>query len=101
MKIDIITLFPEIALAPLNESIIARARKNKIANVQAHNLRHWASGKPHGEGTAVDAKTGNRWEGQWKEGRRHGEGTVYWGNGNEREGTWREGVAMAGEWRIR
>lgn len=45
MRIDIITLFPEIALAPLSESIIKRARENDIAQVKAHQLRDWATNK--------------------------------------------------------
>lgn len=45
MRIDIITLFPEVALAPLSESIIKRARENGIAEVNAHQLRDWATGK--------------------------------------------------------
>ncbi|MBK1834933.1 tRNA (guanosine(37)-N1)-methyltransferase TrmD [Roseibacillus ishigakijimensis] len=45
MRIDIITLFPEIALAPLSESIIKRAREQGIAEVHAHQLRDWATGK--------------------------------------------------------
>ena len=45
MRIDIITLFPEIALAPLNESIIKRAQSSGIVDIQAHNLRGWATSK--------------------------------------------------------
>ena len=45
MRIDIITLFPEIALAPLSESIIKRAREQEIAVVKTHQLRDWATGK--------------------------------------------------------
>ncbi|MGB0992599.1 MAG: tRNA (guanosine(37)-N1)-methyltransferase TrmD [Akkermansiaceae bacterium] len=45
MHIDIITLFPEIALAPLSESIMKRARENGVATVKAHQLRDWATGK--------------------------------------------------------
>lgn len=45
MEIDILTLFPEIALAPLGESIIKRARDAGIAQVRAHNLRDWATDK--------------------------------------------------------
>ena len=45
MQIDIITLFPEIALAPLSESIIKRARDKGIADINAHQLRDWAEGK--------------------------------------------------------
>lgn len=45
MEIDIITLFPEIALAPLGESIIKRAQNAGIVEIRAHNLRDWAEGK--------------------------------------------------------
>lgn len=45
MRIDILTLFPEIALAPLSESILQRARQAGIVEVQAHNLRDWATDK--------------------------------------------------------
>ena len=45
MRIDIITLFPGIALAPLGESIIQRARDTGIVEIRAHNLRDWATDK--------------------------------------------------------
>ncbi len=45
MEIDILTLFPEIALAPLGESIIKRAQEAGIAAIRAHNLRDWAKDK--------------------------------------------------------
>jgi tRNA (guanine37-N1)-methyltransferase len=45
MRIDIITLFPEIALGPLNDSIIKRAREQGLADIHAHQLRDWAKGK--------------------------------------------------------
>jgi|TARA_B110000908_G_scaffold148622_1_gene181229 tRNA (guanine37-N1)-methyltransferase len=45
MRIDIITLFPEIALAPLSESIIKRAREKGLVDIHAHQLRDWAEGK--------------------------------------------------------
>ncbi|MFC4991127.1 tRNA (guanosine(37)-N1)-methyltransferase TrmD [Rubritalea tangerina] len=45
MRIDIITLFPEIALSPLSESIIKRAREKDLVEIHAHNLRNWATGK--------------------------------------------------------
>ena len=45
MRIDIVTLFPEIALAPLNESIIKRAQEAGIVEIHAHNLRSWAKDK--------------------------------------------------------
>lgn len=45
MTIDILTLFPELALAPLGESIIGRARARGLAEIRAHNLRDWATDK--------------------------------------------------------
>ncbi len=45
MHIDIVTLFPEIALAPLNESIIKRAQEAGIVEIHAHDLRSWAKDK--------------------------------------------------------
>lgn len=46
MRIDILTLFPEIALAPLGESIIKRAQTAGLVEIRAHQLRDWATG-PH------------------------------------------------------
>tara|TARA_Y100001933_G_scaffold95336_1_gene96245 strand:- start:2066 stop:2755 length:690 start_codon:yes stop_codon:yes gene_type:complete len=45
MRIDILTLFPEIALAPLRESIIKRAQNAGIVEIHAHDLRSWALDK--------------------------------------------------------
>jgi len=45
MNIDIITLFPEIALRPLDESIIKRAQDQGIVIIRAHNLRDWTADK--------------------------------------------------------
>ena len=47
MKIDILTLFPEICRAPLSESIMKRAQENKIVDLQIHNLREWTTDKHH------------------------------------------------------
>src|SRR5215469_9041332 len=47
MKIDILTLFPEICRAPLSESMMNRAQENKIVNLRIHNLRDWTSDKHH------------------------------------------------------
>ncbi len=47
MKIDILTLFPEICRAPLSESIMKRAQKNGIVDLRVHNLRDWARDKHH------------------------------------------------------
>jgi len=45
MHIDILTIFPEIALAPLGESIIKRAQEAGIVSIAAHNIRNWATDK--------------------------------------------------------
>lgn len=45
MKIDVLTLFPEIVLAPLGESIIKRAQSAGIVKIRAHQLRDWAYDK--------------------------------------------------------
>lgn len=45
MKIDILTLFPEMCESVLNESIIGRARKAKKAELQCHNIRNFANNK--------------------------------------------------------
>src|SRR5213082_1503719 len=47
MRIDIITLFPEICRAPLNESIMKRAQENGALDLHIHNLRDWTSDKHH------------------------------------------------------
>lgn len=45
MIIDILTLFPEVALAPLSESIMKRAQAAGIVQIRAHQLRDWAVDK--------------------------------------------------------
>jgi tRNA (guanine37-N1)-methyltransferase len=47
MRIDIVTLFPEICRAPLSESIMKRAQENRIIDLHIHNLREWATDKHH------------------------------------------------------
>src|ERR1700726_454376 len=47
MKIDILTLFPEICRAPLSESMMKRAQENKLFDLRIHNLRDWAKDKHH------------------------------------------------------
>ena len=47
MKIDIVTLFPEICRAPLSESIMKRAQEKRIVELHIHNLRDWATDKHH------------------------------------------------------
>lgn len=45
MRIDIVTLFPEVALAPLSDSVIQRARAAGIVEVTGHQLRNWSQDK--------------------------------------------------------
>jgi tRNA (guanine37-N1)-methyltransferase len=47
MKIDILTLFPEICRAPLSESMMKRAQENQIVDLHIHNLRDWTTDKHH------------------------------------------------------
>jgi tRNA (guanine37-N1)-methyltransferase len=47
MRIDIITLFPEICRAPLNESMMKRAQENGALELRIHNLRDWTNDKHH------------------------------------------------------
>ena len=47
MRIDIITLFPEICRAPLNESIMKRAQESGALRLRIHNLREWTTDKHH------------------------------------------------------
>ena len=39
LRIDIVTLFPEIFFGPLNSSIVGRAREKKLVEINAINLR--------------------------------------------------------------
>jgi tRNA (guanine37-N1)-methyltransferase len=47
VKIDILTLFPDICRAPLGESIMKRAQENGIIDLRIHNLRDWTTDKHH------------------------------------------------------
>jgi tRNA (guanine37-N1)-methyltransferase len=47
MRIDIVTLFPEICRAPLSESMMKRAQENRIVELHIHNLRDWTTDKHH------------------------------------------------------
>lgn len=55
MRIDIITLFPKIFFGPFDESIIARARKQGLVEINTINLRDFASDK---RGTVDDKPYG-------------------------------------------
>lgn len=43
MKIDILTLFPEMIEAVANTSILHRAQKKELVAIKAHQLRDWAA----------------------------------------------------------
>ena len=45
MKIDILTLFPEMCESVLNESIIGRAQKAEKVKLECHNIRDFANNK--------------------------------------------------------
>src|SRR5690349_17202566 len=45
MRIDVLTLFPEIFSGYLGQSLLKRAVDAGIVDVQVHNIRDWAQGK--------------------------------------------------------
>ncbi len=47
MRVDILTLFPEICRAPLNESMMKRAQESGALELHIHNLRDWTTDKHH------------------------------------------------------
>jgi tRNA (guanine37-N1)-methyltransferase len=60
MKIDILTLFPNMFKGPFDESIIKRAQEKDLVEINIHNLRDWAKDKhknvddkPYGGGTGM------------------------------------------------
>jgi tRNA (guanine37-N1)-methyltransferase len=52
MKIDVLTLFPAMFTGPLDESIVMRARKKGLLDLQIHDLRKWT----HDRHRTVDDK---------------------------------------------
>lgn len=47
MRIDIITLMPELLESPLNNSIVKRAQDKKLVEIHIHNLRRWSKDQRH------------------------------------------------------
>jgi tRNA (guanine37-N1)-methyltransferase len=47
MRIDIITLFPEIFDGPFSHSIIKRAKDKNLVDIHLHQLRHYSPDKKH------------------------------------------------------
>ena len=55
MRIDILSLFPQITEAALSESMMKRAQEAGLAEIHSHNIRDWTTDKHH---TADDAPYG-------------------------------------------
>ena len=47
VRVDILTLFPEICRAPLGESMMRRAQETGALELRIHNLRDWTSDRHH------------------------------------------------------
>ncbi len=45
MRIDILTLFPEMFQGPFSESIIKRAQEKKLVEIYCHNIRDYSTNK--------------------------------------------------------
>ena len=43
MRIDIITVLPELLDSPLNQSILKRAQAKGLVEIHVHNLRDWST----------------------------------------------------------
>lgn len=55
MKIDIITIFPDMFKGPFDESILRRAQDKTLVEIKIHNLRKWTGDK---RGTVDDRPYG-------------------------------------------
>ena len=63
MKIDIITIFPNLFSGFLSESLLARAQKKKLVSIKTHDLRKWTTDnhktvddRPYGGGAGMVLK---------------------------------------------
>lgn len=63
MRIDIVTIFPDMCLAPLSQSIMGRAREKGLLKLAVHDLRQWAADRhrrvddePYGGGQGMVMK---------------------------------------------
>ncbi|MBQ0024331.1 MAG: tRNA (guanosine(37)-N1)-methyltransferase TrmD [Bacteroidales bacterium] len=45
MRIDILTVVPELLESPLGHSIVKRARDKGLVEIQVHNIREWGLGR--------------------------------------------------------
>jgi len=65
MRIDVVTIFPDLIRAMLGFSIVKRAREAGVVDVQVHDLRDWAPGvhrstddTPYGGGAGMVMRPG-------------------------------------------
>jgi tRNA (guanine37-N1)-methyltransferase len=65
LNVEVLTLFPGMLAAPLNESIMKRAREKGLLNVTVHNIRDYTEDKhktaddsPYGGGAGMVLKPG-------------------------------------------
>jgi tRNA (guanine37-N1)-methyltransferase len=63
VRIDVLTIFPEIAAAPLGQSIIGKAQQRGLVELHVRNLRDWTTDKhrttddmPYGGGQGMVMK---------------------------------------------
>ncbi|MFQ5473215.1 MAG: tRNA (guanosine(37)-N1)-methyltransferase TrmD, partial [Dehalococcoidia bacterium] len=63
MRIDVLTLFPNMIRGPLEESIVKRAVESGVVEIHVHDIRDWAEGKhrvaddyPYGGGPGMVMK---------------------------------------------
>jgi tRNA (guanine37-N1)-methyltransferase len=47
LRIDVLTLFPEMFVGPFDASILRRAREGGLLDLRVHQLRQWAQGRHH------------------------------------------------------
>ena len=45
MRIDILTVVPELLESPFNHSILQRAKDKGLAEIYIHNIRDWSTDK--------------------------------------------------------
>lgn len=69
MKIDIVTIFPDLFNGFLTESLLARAQKKGLLTIKTHNLRRWTNDKhktvddrPYGGGAGMVLKIEPIWK---------------------------------------
>src|SRR3972149_8462212 len=60
MKIQIVTLFPDMFKGPFDESIVKRAQDKRLVEIKIHNLRKWGlterktvDDRPYGGGVGM------------------------------------------------